>query len=160
MVDEEMMAVSVEPPVEPPVEQPAEPVAGPPAELAAEEPATPRPEKLKRKGKGQVEWRQEADLEDVTHLFMACARCSYFLAGYQLIFDDLASAVSQSNDNWLTLSWNKPVRLLLQKSFGCLIDVDLLHYAGHCLECQRVFVYEFLEEPPAKATLRIELRPR
>ena len=140
MVDEEMMAV--------------------PAEPLEDETTTIRPDSSKRKAKRQAEWRQEADLEAVTHLFMACARCSYFLAGYQLIFDDLVSAVSESTDNWLTLSWNKAVRLLLHNSFGCLLDVDLLHYAGRCPECQRVFVYQLLEEQPAQATLRIELRPR
>jgi hypothetical protein len=144
MVDEEMMAVSVEPAAEP----------------VAEEELETRPEKSKHKAKQQVEWRQEADLEAVTHLFMACARCSYFLAGYQLIFDDLASAVSQSTDNWLTLSWNKGVCLLLQKSFGCLAEVDLLHYAGHCPECQRAFVYQLIEEQQPETTLRIQLRPR
>jgi hypothetical protein len=153
MVDEEMMALSAEPAAEPAV---AEPTTTP---VAAEPPLT-RPEKSKRKAKQQVEWRQEADLEAVTNLFMACARCSYFLAGYQMIFDDLASAVSESSDNWLLLSWNKSVRLLLLKSFGCPIDVDLLHYAGHCPECQRVFVYELLEEEPPRTTLRIQLRPR
>ena len=153
MVDEEMMALSVEPAAEPEAAEPT-------TTVVAAEPTTTRPEKLKRKAKHQVEWRQEADLEAVTHLFMACARCSYFLAGYQLIFDDLASAVSQSSDNWLTLSWNQAVRLLTLKSFGCPIDVDLLHYAGHCPECQRVFVYELLDEQPPKTTLRIELRPR
>lgn len=157
MVDEEMMAVPAETITAEPV---TEPVTAEPATAPAEEPTTTRPEKSKRKAKQQVEWRPEADLEAVTHLFMACARCSYFLAGYQLIFDDLASAVSQSSDNWLALGWNKAVRLLLLNSFGCPIDVDLIHYAGHCPECQRVFVYELLDEQPPQTTLRIELRPR
>jgi hypothetical protein len=131
-------------------------------ELAPAEPELKetRPPRFKNKEKRRVEWRQEADLEAVTAFFLACARCSYFLAGYQMICNDLAAAVSESEDNWVTLSWNKAVRFLVYKSYGCQIDIQLLHYAGHCRECQRVFVYESLEEPAAKEILRVELRPR
>lgn len=153
MTIEEMKPVVVEPAVEE-----TEPVV---VEAVAEETTPPaRPARSKNKGKQQAEWRQEADLQAVTALFLACARCSYFLAGYQLIFNDLAAAVSQSEDNWIILSWSKAVRLLLHNSYGCLIDIDLLHYAGHCRECQRLFVYQFSEEETPRQILRVQLRPR
>ncbi len=97
--------------------------------------------------------------ESITQSFVACPRCSFFLAGYSLIHDDFAEAISKHHGNWLNLTWNLSTRSLLQKNFGWWIGDDVTHYEGICQECRRVFVYS---GPTAKENLEsfeVQIKP-
>lgn len=98
--------------------------------------------------------------DKVVAAFLACGRCSFFLAGYRLIVDDFEQAVEKSEGNYLTLSWNHAVRQLVQKSYGSQIEVDAFHFQGSCKECRRSFTFQMgnsAEEPP---TLEIAIKNR
>ena len=74
--------------------------------------------------------------------FIACGRCSFFLAGYRVIHgaDELKQAAEASDDEWLTLSWDHETRRLVQSSYGSRLDIEFYYYDGRCPECQRRFV--------------------
>ena len=95
--------------------------------------------------------------ETVAGAFVACPRCSFFLAGYRLIHDDFAEAVEKSQGNWLDLTWNSATRNLVQKSFGCRIDQDTFHFEGVCKECRRSFVYKASPTERSTEVFRIEV---
>lgn len=82
--------------------------------------------------------------EIVVGSFLACGRCSFFLSGYRMIHNDFTSSVQKSLGGWINLSWNGVTRDLIQKSYGPRIEVDVYHYEGICLECQRQ--YRFIGE--------------
>jgi hypothetical protein len=91
--------------------------------------------------------------------FNGCARCSFFLAGYRLLHDDFHTAVDQSEDGWLTFSWDHAVNRLVYKSYGCQLEADAYHYQGSCQFCRRAFIFEAAEEE-APATLQIAIKNR
>jgi len=78
----------------------------------------------------------------VSDYFTACARCSYFVAGYRLIQTDFDQAAQKSAGDWLDLTWNGAVGKLIQKSYGYETDEDLQALQGVCPDCRRAFVYE------------------
>lgn len=92
----------------------------------------------RRKKKG------ETDLETVIDDFIACGRCSFFLAGYRALHgsDSLAQAAQSSDDDWLVLNWDHETRRLVQSSYGSRLDIAFYHYDGRCPECQRRFVID------------------
>lgn len=124
----------------------------------------------RRRDTGQKRVRQPAarsktgaapvTLEKVLAAFVACGRCSFFLAGYRALhgLDNLQQAIDQSNGKWLELTWDYQTRHLLQSSYGGKLDVDLYYYGGCCKECQRR--YEFMEAAgeDTPGSLRVELR--
>jgi hypothetical protein len=92
--------------------------------------------------------------------FAACARCSFFLAAYQLEYggDQINEAADNNDTGWLNLGWNQAVCKLLRKSYGGQLDVDCYHYEGVCPECHRQFVYHAADDESV-GRLQIELRP-
>lgn len=101
------------------------------------------------------------ELAKILRNFVACDRCSFFLAGYRVIhgLDDLEAAASTQSDQWLSLSWDRETRHLLQKSYGGRLDVDLYYYDSHCPACQRRFIYQAGdEESDEPGSLRIEIK--
>ncbi len=101
-------------------------------------------------------------LPQVTERFAACGRCSYFWAGYRVIFgqEALATAVAQSESGWLELEWNMQMPELVHKSYGVRLDISHLHYEGSCQECRRTFAYEAAENEDETDEFRIEISPR
>ncbi|MCA9990924.1 MAG: hypothetical protein H6666_02060 [Ardenticatenaceae bacterium] len=99
-------------------------------------------------------------LEKVLATFVACGRCSFFLAGYRALhgLDNLQQAVDQSNGKWLDLTWDFQTRHLLQSSYGGKLDVDLYYYGGCCKECQRRFEFMEAADEDTPGSLRVELR--
>ena len=91
--------------------------------------------------------------------FLACGRCSFFLAGYRVIHgtEELERAASSGEDAWLSLSWDAETRRLTQHSYGCRLDIDLTYFDGRCRECQRRFVVETAEKEGEPNAFRIAL---
>ena len=92
-------------------------------------------------------------------LFLACPRCSFFLAGYRLVNSDLDHAIEKIDNNWLDLTWNSESRKLVQKVYGSHIDLELDHFEGVCRDCQRAYVYSSAEEDNTKDSFLVELFP-
>ena len=109
-----------------------------------------------RDGKDQ---KANKALESVVRSFVACPRCSFFLAGYRLIHDDFAEAVSNRHGNWLYLKWNSATRGLIQKNFGWWIGVDATHYEGICQDCRRVFIYSGLTDKTDLESFEVQVKP-
>lgn len=99
------------------------------------------------------------ELARVLRNFVACDRCSFFLAGYRVIhgLENLETAVKNQADNWIALSWNEETGRLLQKSYGGRLDVALYYYDGRCPVCGRRFTYQAGEEEE-QASFRIEIK--
>ena len=96
---------------------------------------------------------------EVIASFVACPRCSYFLIGYRLLSDDFDSAVDKSAAGWLSLSWNHEIRLLVQKSYGSQIYMDLDTFQGICHECKRPYSYKRLDPEVNKSTFKVKIVP-
>ena len=116
--------------------------------------------KSSSKGKRRTKQKELTPQDNVVAAFMGCGRCSFFLVGYRLIFDDFEQAVENSESNRLTLSWNHAVRQLVQKSYGSQIEVDAYHYQGSCKECRRSFTFQMGETAEEPATLEIAIKNR
>lgn len=99
---------------------------------------------------------------EVVAWFVACARCSFFLAGYRLAsgIDALETAASGSKAGWLTLNWSQSFCQLVRKSYGSQVDVDCFHFDGSCPECHRQFVFHAGENGDQPGRFRIEVRPQ
>lgn len=91
--------------------------------------------------------------------FVACPRCSYFLSSYRLLHDDFESAVGTSDTGWLTLTWDHNVRLLIQKSFGSNIYMNLDTFQGLCPECRRPYSYREGEPEKGKREFKVKIVP-
>ena len=105
--------------------------------------------------------RKQLVLKEIVSWFAACARCSFFLAGYQLEYnrDQSIQETDSSESGWLNLGWNQSICKLLRKSYGFHLYMDCYHYEGVCPECQRQFVYHVSEEG-SKGRFQIELKPK
>ena len=141
------------------------------AELAAEaEPAENVPPKQKkkpapkkrRKPTAKTSRKGQPHLRQVTERFAACGRCSYFWAGYRVIFGDEAqeTAVAESQSGWLYLDWNLQMPELVHKAYGVRLDISYFHYEGCCKECRRQFIYEMSENEDEADSFCIEITPR
>lgn len=88
------------------------------------------------------------ELEHVLRNFVACNRCSFFLAGYRVIYglENLETAAGNQADGWLSLTWSEETRQLLQSSYGGRLDTELYYYDGQCPVCRRRFTYQAAEE--------------
>ena len=87
-------------------------------------------------------------MEGVQKQFVACSRCSYFLAGYRVIHGSagLESAVAGSDGEWLVLEWNEETRHLVQKSYGCQIDMEWQQFSACCPFCNRRFDITYTDQ--------------
>lgn len=123
------------------------------AELAEEQgleleeaPRVPRVEKPrppKRQGTRKRPRNQPWNAETVLARFSACGRCAYFLLSYQSIAgqDVLATAVANSDDEWLQLPWVDQMPTLVEKSYGLSIDLGDYYAEVICPLCQRPFAF-------------------
>ncbi len=147
------------------------PAPAPVAEAAQPAEEVSRPKKpLKRlhgRQKGQRKAprptrKRQPTLQQVKDLFAACGRCSYFWAGYRVIFGEeaLDTAVANSQSSWLDLEWNLEMPELVVKSYGVRLDITHYHYEGCCLECRRPFVYQAAEDEEEAAAFHIAITPR
>lgn len=86
--------------------------------------------------------------QQVIDNFVACDRCSFFVAGYQILYGEaqIEEAIAASDGRWLQLLWTAQTRQLLQKSYGGRLDIALVYYDSQCPACQRRFVFEGEEE--------------
>jgi len=103
--------------------------------------------------------KEKMDVGEAAASFVACPRCSYFLSGYLLLHEDFDSAVNESTDGWLLLSWNRSVHLLVQKSFGSHIYMNLDSFQGICLECQRPYSYQKVEPETEMTSFKVKIVP-
>jgi len=106
--------------------------------------------------------KKQLTLQQVTDRFAACGRCSYFWAGYRVIFGEeaLATAVAQSDSGWLNLEWNLEMPELVHKSYGVRLDITYFHYEGCCKECRRPFVYQASNSEEEQDSFAIGITPR
>jgi hypothetical protein len=127
----------------------------PPTKPSSRRVRTPQKAGGRRSGKNQPTVRL------VTDHFAACARCSYFWAGYRVLFgeDAQATAVAQSESGWLDLEWNLEMPDLLHKSYGIRLDVAHYHYEGCCKECRRRFIYQAAGNEDEANSCAIEISP-
>lgn len=102
------------------------------------------------------------DVQRTMENFYACDRCSFFVAGYRVLhgLESIDQAAAASDGAWLELAWDRPTRLLLEKSYGGQLDVELFYYDGQCPRCQRRYVYDGGGEESAAKTFRIEIKGR
>ncbi|MFZ0547073.1 MAG: hypothetical protein WAM60_16630 [Candidatus Promineifilaceae bacterium] len=96
--------------------------------------------------------------DNVVAAFLSCARCSFFLAGYRLLHDDFEEAVQKSENGWLTLSWDYPVKQLIEKSLGCQIEDDVYYYQGSCKDCSRTFAFQASQQDDQPPTLKVAIK--
>ncbi len=97
--------------------------------------------------------------EDLQRYFLACGRCSYFLAGYRVLHGQpaLGTAAAGAEDSWITLTWDGPTRELVFKSYGLRTDIDHFFIEHACPECQRRLVYDQGEEDTPADTFRMRI---
>lgn len=139
---------------EPATEQESGAEAGPPAQK-------PKPAKSTRKT--AVQRGQRASGQDpavVADYFTACPRCSFFLAGYRLIFQDFDEAATDAADDWLDLSWNLAVRNLIAKNYGFELAEPFEVFQGVCPLCLRAFIVETGEDEAEGHRFSIQINPR
>lgn len=113
----------------------------------------PRRRRSHRKGK------QPSTLEQIVQNFACCGRCSFFLGAYRFVLhpEQFAAAVAATDGEWLLLAWDGRMRDLVNKSYGCRIDVDAVYLDGTCPECQREFLYAAATEADETAEFRIRV---
>jgi hypothetical protein len=97
--------------------------------------------------------------QEIRLAFVACPRCSFFLAGYGLIHDDLEASMENTAGKWLDLTWSISTRKLLQKSYGVMINQIDSHYEGVCGDCRRVFVFSTSDSEPPEVTFSVKINP-
>ena len=101
--------------------------------------------------------REKRALNDALTRFTCCGRCSLFLATYRLSHDDfvLQTAVNNIAGGWLALPWDPGMRGLINKSYGCRIDLESYHFESCCPECHGLFVYS---EPDAGQPFSLRIK--
>lgn len=97
-------------------------------------------------------------LSKVQMAFVACSRCSAFWAGYQASHkvDHLLSPVDEGV-RWIDLTWDQPMRQLLESVLERRLDQEVYHFTISCPECRRVYLY--LEGEEAMITFQAEIMP-
>jgi len=110
----------------------------------------------------RVAHKNRPSLQQVTDRFAGCGRCSYFWAGYRILFGEeaLATAVAESESGWLDLEWNLEMPELVHKTYGVRLDISHFHYESCCKECRRVFIYQAAEVEDESDAFCIEISPR
>jgi hypothetical protein len=93
-------------------------------------------------------------------VFMGCARCTYFLTGYQASQGlEHLQGVVEARGNWLDMNWNQETRYLLHKSFGGSIDQEATFYSVACPECLRVFEFHAGISEDKPDSFRVQVNP-
>ncbi len=115
---------------------------------ASRAPRIEKPRRPKRQGARKRPRNQPWQVESVLKRFSACGRCIYFLLSYQSMAgaEVLATAVANSNDEWLQLPWIDQMPTLVEKSYGLSIDLGDDYVEAICPLCQRPFVYNAATE--------------
>lgn len=106
----------------------------------------------------EISGRDKQILKETLIRFTSCGRCSLFLAAYRLKHDDaeIVEAVNNIKGGWLALPWDRNVRELINKSYGCRIDVEAYYFESCCPECHGTFVYSDSEnDQPNSLRLRM-----
>lgn len=103
---------------------------------------------------------ERSGLQQTLENFYACDRCSFFVAGYRVLhgLESVDRAAEESDGSWLMLVWDRPTRLLLEKSYGSQLDIELFYFDGQCPRCQRRFVYDGGVEAGPAESFRIEVK--
>jgi hypothetical protein len=96
----------------------------------------------------------------IADYFTACPRCSFFLVGYRLIFQDFDQVASTASGDWLDLSWNLAVRNLVAKSYGYEMAEPIQILQGVCPACRRAFIFEAGDEEADGDRFSIQINPR
>jgi hypothetical protein len=96
----------------------------------------------------EISAKEQRYLKEKLTRFTSCGRCSLFLAAYRLNHDDaeLLAAANNIENGWLSLPWHPGLRKLLNKSYGCRIDVEAYYFESCCPECHGTFVYAESED--------------
>ncbi len=97
-------------------------------------------------------------LKEALTRFTSCGRCSLFLAAYRLQHDDveLLAAVNNIEYGWLSLPWDNSILKLINKSYGCRIDVEAFYFESCCPDCHGSFIYmEAEDDQPNSLRLRM-----
>lgn len=130
------------------------------ADAAPEKPKS-SPDKSKGRRASKASHKNQPTPQQVMDRFAACGRCSYFWAGYRVVFGETAvkTAVAQSQSGWLNLEWSQQMPELVYKSYGARLDIAHYHYEGSCKECRRRYGYHTAESDEEAATFRIEISP-
>lgn len=128
-----------------------------------EDAEAPRPTIVKKQRRQPLRTprKNQPTLQQVTERFAACGRCSYFWAGYRVLFglEELETAVAHSKSGWLELVWDDRMIDLVVKSYGVPLDNGFYHYEGCCEECRRHFIYEASDKEDEADAFRIEITP-
>lgn len=124
---------------------------------------TRRPVRIKKQRRQPLRTprKNQPTLQQVTDRFAACGRCSYFWAGYRVLFglEELETAVAHSKSGWLELMWDEQMPELVVKSYGARIDMGSYHYESCCQECRRHFIYQASDNEDEADAFRIEITP-
>lgn len=128
-----------------------------------DEEAAPRPVRIKQQRRQPLRMprKNQPTLPQVTDRFAACGRCSYFWAGYRVLFglEEQETAVAHSKSGWLELNWDEQMPELVVKSYGVRLDTGHYHYEGCCQECRRHFIYQASDNEDVADAFRIEVTP-
>ncbi|MCA9956628.1 MAG: hypothetical protein KC434_17990 [Anaerolineales bacterium] len=128
-----------------------------------EDAEAPRPTIVKKQRRQPLRTprKNQPTVQQVTERFAACGRCSYFWAGYRVLFglEELETAVAHSKSGWLELLWDEQMTELVVKSYGVPLDNGYYHYDGCCEECRRHFIYEASDNEEEADAFRIEITP-
>ena len=128
-----------------------------------EDAEAPRPTIVKKQRRQPLRTprKNQPTVQQVTERFAACGRCSYFWAGYRVLFglEELETAVAHSKSGWLELLWDERMTELVVKSYGVPLDNGYYHYDGCCEECRRHFIYEASDNEEEADAFRIEITP-
>lgn len=97
--------------------------------------------------------------ENLIARFANCGRCSFFLTAYRLSRDPagFATAVSEINHKWLTLTWDTPMRKLVSHSYGVRFDIDAYFVEGCCPDCLRAYVCKLDDHDQQPPYFRIKI---
>ncbi len=86
--------------------------------------------------------RRDYDEASVVLRFTSCGRCGLFLAAYRLDNErQFNEAITEIEADWLPIPWYPELRDLVNKSYGCPIDIESYYFEGSCPECLRPFGY-------------------
>ncbi|MBK8901152.1 MAG: hypothetical protein IPM53_08215 [Anaerolineaceae bacterium] len=128
-----------------------------------DEEAAPRPIRIKKQRRQPLRSprKNQPTLQQVTDRFAACGRCSYFWAGYRVLFglEELETAVAHSKSGWLELIWDEQMPELVVKSYGVRLDTGHYHFEGCCEECRRHFIYQASDNEDEADAFRMEITP-
>ena len=104
-------------------------------------------------------YKDDLSVAEVRLRYSDCGRCSFFLAGYKVLFgdEDLETAVAHRDGGWLLLTYTPKMRELINKSYGTRLDVDNYYYDGLCPECRRTFIFRAAHDDLPVDVFQIEI---